>query len=244
MAAIARLSRYDYGDSGIGWILAIGEATTATPPFDETGNNNTSRWDGIPQLGSPGAISGNTALYNVGVVAGAVVEGPFRAMLRDVELPMPQDADPFAMRVLDLGDGPLTMEAWINCNGGIGGLRGIVSKGNGAYYMRLDGTNSLRIIKSMVVDMGGTTIPVPSTGWHHVVATKNAAVTKLYIDGVDRTGTIANATMVNNSSLLYIGGDIQNGWPGEIFNGGIDEVAIYNQVLTPAQVLEHFNARV
>jgi len=154
--------------------------------------------------------------------------------------------EPMAGTIQDVGDN-VTMEAWINRNGTApGGWRGIVSKGTGAYYMRLDGgTGQLALVKSRVSLLGVSTAGqgVPTTGWHHVVCTKNGAAIKQYIDGVDRTGTMTNATFIDNDEAISIGCDTYPTGGAEFFQGGIDEVAIYNRVLTPAEVLAHYNAR-
>lgn len=154
--------------------------------------------------------------------------------------------EPTAGTIQDVGD-IVTMEAWINRNGAApGGWRGIVSKGTGAYYMRLDGgTGQLALVKSRVALLGVSAAanPVPTTGWHHVVCTKNGAAIKQYIDGVDRTGTMTNATFVDNDETISIGCDTYPTGGAEFFQGSIDEVAIYNRVLTPAEVLAHYNAR-
>lgn len=194
-----------------------------------------------PIMGVPGPKL--TAMRNGDANQGlGVVSGPFHDRFEDMPLPK-FTGDPFAFRVLDLGDGPMTLEAWINLQGRIGiPYRGILSKGNGAYYLRLDGNNTLRWIQAAVYDMGGSTVPVPSTGWHHVVGTKNGAAMKLYIDGVDRTGPMDNRTLVNTTMQLFLSSDNQGGWHGEVLQGDLAEVAVYNQVLTPAQVLEHYNA--
>ena len=46
-----------------------------------------------------------------------------------------------------------------------------------------------------------------TTNWHHVVATKNGATLRLYIDGVDVTGTITNSTAGDSTGVLCLGSD-------------------------------------
>jgi len=78
-----------------------------------------------------------------------------------------------------------------------------------------------------------------TTGFHHVVAVKSGAIVTLYIDGVDRTGTVTNRTIANTSTALNIGRDTAG---SEYFPGLIDEVAIYNVALSAALVQQHFKA--
>src|SRR5439155_10788221 len=58
---------------------------------------------------------------------------------------------------------------------------------------------------------------------------------KLYLDGIDVTGAVTNQTMGDNTLPLAIGQSSSTAF----FNGTIDEVALYNVALTPAQVANH-----
>jgi hypothetical protein len=110
--------------------------------------------------------------------------------------------------------------------------------------MRMDGTSgAISLVKSRVAVIVSSTTGVPVGGWHHVVATKAGATSKLYIDGVDRTGAVANATLIDNDETVSIAIDTYPTGGVELFAGGIDEVAVYNRALTPAEVLAHYNAR-
>ncbi len=140
---------------------------------------------------------------------------------------------------LDLHDGPFTLEAWIKRSppGTSSTFETIISKG-GAYGLFLN-NDRLVLRQPGVGDIATSNIPiVDSTTWHHVVATKNGTAVKLYIDGADRTGTIAGSvpTLVDSDSPLQIGVTGTNFFP---FAGSIDEVAIYREVLTPSDVEAH-----
>ena len=98
-----------------------------------------------PTLGVAGATTdGNTAVtYN------GTTQYTRTILLRGligIERP-----EPMAGTIQDVGDN-VTMEAWVNRNGAApGGWRGIVSKGNGAYYVRMDGgTGQIVLVKSRV----------------------------------------------------------------------------------------------
>jgi PKD repeat protein len=81
----------------------------------------------------------------------------------------------------------------------------------------------------------------PNT-WAHVVYAKSGATSKLYISGVDRTGVVTDATMVNNAVGILIGAFRLIPSPDQAFHGTIDEVAIYNYAMTSAQVAAHYAA--
>ncbi len=66
--------------------------------------------------------------------------------------------------------------------------------------------------------------------WHHVVITKNGAATKIWLDTVDVTILDTNATFTNNTSAI------------EWYWRKLDEVALYNAVLSGSAVADHYNA--
>jgi len=83
----------------------------------------------------------------------------------------------------------------------------------------------------------------------HVVVTYNAAINtgKMYVNGIEKSVTFGNSgsyvRMRNLSRNISIGSRIDDDVTFKaFFDGTIDEVAIYNYVLTPAQVLAHYNA--
>jgi hypothetical protein len=46
---------------------------------------------------------------------------------------------------------------------------------------------------------------VTDTSWHHLVVTKTAAATTLYIDGTDRTVLSTSQTLANTAVALIVG---------------------------------------
>ena len=108
---------------------------------------------------------------------------------------------------------------------------------------------SLRSDGKILAGVGGTsdTTIVSTTGgynngaWHHVVFTRNktTGALLLYIDGVAQgsaTGSTASLTAAANINF----GRIQSG--GNFYAGSMDEIAVYNVVLTPAIVTAHYVA--
>ena len=139
----------------------------------------------------------------------------------------------------------VTCEAWINRNNTApGSFGGIMAKAGGAYYLRLNQTTGqIEFAKQGTVSIVGSTQNVPLTGWHHVVATKNGSTTKLYLDGVDVTGTVANQTLANNGAFLFFGSRNDSNFGGaEPFSGFLDEIAVYNVAITAATVAAHYAA--
>lgn len=81
--------------------------------------------------------------------------------------------------------------------------------------------------------------------WHHVVGTQGPLGMTLYVDG----SKIAQNTQTTNAQYYgywRMGGDNLTGWPlqptSRFFAGALDEVAVYNRVLTLTSVQKHYVA--
>jgi hypothetical protein len=135
-----------------------------------------------------------------------------------------------------------SVEAWVRVDGGAV-VRSIMGKGVGAtgWYVGIDATNhvnlfrrsdSASLVKSHTALVAGTT--------YHVVVTKNGTDKHVYINGVDDTD-LTGATvqaMAAQTNQVYIGAT--EGGP-IVWNGVLDEVALYNFVLDANTVLDHYN---
>lgn len=78
--------------------------------------------------------------------------------------------------------------------------------------------------------------------WHHVVLTRSKAtgVLRLYVDGVAEGMITGGTASLSTSATMSFGRiNAQIGY----FAGSLDEVALYNSVLSPSQVLAHHSAR-
>ena len=73
--------------------------------------------------------------------------------------------------------------------------------------------------------------------WHHVVGTYDGASTKLYVDGVLQNEIPFVGNIGANNRPVQIGRSWGGGNPQRHFGGMLDEVKVYNIVLTPEQVL-------
>ena len=187
--------------------------TTATDSQGSSTNNGT--YTNGPLLNQPGALTGDTNRSSL-----------FDGVNDHVTVPHAS--------TLNLGDGPLTLEAWIKRSNTSDGS--IIEKGSsgGAYEIWISG-NRLTLRSPGVADIVQSTTTIADTNWHHVVGTKDGATSRLYIDGVDRTGTVTNQTMVNHTFPLELSG-------GPRFAGQLDEAAIYSSALSAATVLDHYRA--
>lgn len=215
------------GTSGLVGYWRLGEASDAVPGVSEV---NSPTLDGTYTvggviLGLPGALVD----VNTGFQAGGF----------NYQLIVPHDA------LLDVAN-VFTFEFWAN------GVRTYLDQtvcGRGGNF---DGHPTAAAVHfhngllKLAQDHGAGEVVVnvsataATTGWHHFAVTKNGATTKLYMDGVDITGTGTDATFTNLTSPLYIGGTDA----GYVNTYGLqlDEVSYYNVALSAATVLEHFEA--
>jgi hypothetical protein len=192
----------------------LGEASGN--PQDSSGNaRHVTAVNGTPTYGQAGPISGTNAILFDGTTENFTV---------------PDQAG------LDLGD-VFTIEAWVK-RGSAGGA--IVGKGNGAYCLRMLSTGETLLLSSDTAEIVQSTIAVPSTGWHHIVATKSGATCRLYIDSANVTGTVTNATCIDSAFDLVIGGD--HGGNQDYFDGTIGQVAVYATALSSTRVSVHYAA--
>ena len=109
-------------------------------------------------------------------------------------------------------------------------------------YMRNDG----RIVYGTYPGIARTitsTAAYRDNAWHHVVASQGWDGMKLFIDG-QFIGGLPDNTSQDYIGFWRVGGDQLNSWPNRptsnFFAGQIDEVAVYNRVLTAQEVTEHY----
>ena len=109
-------------------------------------------------------------------------------------------------------------------------------------YMRNDG----RLVYGTYPGIARTVTSAAAyrdSNWHHVVASQGWDGMKLFVDG-QLVGSLADNTSQDYFGFWRVGGDNLNNWPNRptsnYFAGQIDEVAVYNRVLTTQEVSEHY----
>ncbi len=136
---------------------------------------------------------------------------------------------------LQLGIG--TMEAWVKTTDSAV-IKGILVK-QSAYSIFIAGGKMAMYdwTGNMLRDSGAF---INDNIWHHVAASFQSGVvngTILYVDGAQKLAT----TMAPNNQgnpLLAASGNAG----GQYIIGSVQETAVYNTILTPAQILAHYNA--
>ena len=97
------------------------------------------------------------------------------------------------------------------------------------------------------VNLGHSSTSVTDGQWHHIVLTMDWGIRtqKVYVDGVleadDVIGGGNDLLQDNEGRIRYMGWDQRSDQPAT-WVGMLDEVAIYDKILTDQDALDHFNA--
>ena len=200
------------------WKLDDGSGTSAA---DSIGTNTGTllgatlpTWNGSGKIGTNSLNFGGVGYVNVGSAA---------------------PLDPIAV----------SMAAWVRPSSFPNAYNTIVSAASGTGYHQLlvksTGKLACYVFGSLSVSYDGTGINTLSTGtWYHIVLTYDS-VTGLncYVNGILDGSAAANGTLVATAAATAIGTDLNTA--GRQWNGDLDEVRIYNRVLTLADVTRLYN---
>jgi hypothetical protein len=191
--------------------------------YDALGANN-ANYVGSPILSPPGAQSG----------------APNGAVLLDGATQYIATAPTFPF----CGD-VFTLMVWARLSPSPPARQCALFSRNGAYLVRMNPStpNFSLTIFSLGTVVTATGIAA-DTLWHHYTVAKNGATTtKLYVDGADVGGAVANQTCPNGSGSILIGASHNGGTGMEPFPGQLDEPMIFNTYLAPARIQEFAQGR-
>jgi hypothetical protein len=143
---------------------------------------------------------------------------------------------------------PLTISAWIylTSNASTNNLRTIISWGSAAVGQgRFLGVNNTSNNLEFGTYGGNTTssTSLSLNTWYHVAATVTSGATKLYIDGsLDTTGS--NTLNSFTYSKTHVG-ELYYATTNSArhFAGNIDELALFNSVLSADEITQVYNSR-
>lgn len=147
---------------------------------------------------------------------------------------------------LDFGTGNFSISAWIKTSSNsIQVIFGKQGTGSGwyFYYQYGAGFDSMILYHRASGTFAEGTTALVDGNWHYVVATREGAVGKIYVDGIDDTLSSGDLSANVNSAgdNAVIGIRIIGGTFDREFLGTIDEVAIWNKALTSSEVTELWN---
>ncbi len=131
---------------------------------------------------------------------------------------------------LQIGEA-ITIACWVN-PAILGGNRGFVALGDSYAFKALD--NHLRFTTPGILDHDADAAVISTETWQHVAVTFQPEQTvTFYINGVEAQQLTASAAEAGDGPFL-IG---SNQWD-ETFTGMIDDVRVYNKVLTAEELVE------
>jgi hypothetical protein len=108
----------------------------------------------------------------------------------------------------------------------------------GGYALNLGGNGQGRLViysdgwKEVVLPAGS----VVTNKWQHIAGVYDGSTMKVYVDGVLKA-TAAVGALASSASPLCIGET--SAWSGREFNGGIDEVRIWNKALSNKDIFDY-----
>jgi hypothetical protein len=141
-----------------------------------------------------------------------------------------------------LGAGAFSIEAWINFPAFVAWMA-LIDEASRAYTLLFTGDSA-----HWFVGAGGSASSGPNVGatlaagqTYHVVVTVDAGNNFVsYINGTPASSTLGGHGATNSSTGFVIGGNPSGG--GGPFSGRIQELALYNTVLSAARVAAHYAA--
>lgn len=148
----------------------------------------------------------------------------------------------------------ITIEAWHATESFTAAAGGVVSQINGPAGFSIEVTSFGEVIWAFHADgqfyLLKTTTQLAKYQWNHIVVTADLPnqVAKIYINGVEEEslglGSHANFTLAANTPL-YVGRQTNNiqhaGFTVSALNGALDEVSIYNNIVSAAQITANYN---
>ncbi|WP_374505928.1 FG-GAP-like repeat-containing protein [Flavobacterium sp.] len=141
-----------------------------------------------------------------------------------------------------------TLEAWVKINASANSINTIIGKkspGGGtqgyAFYVNSWGSSDRKLVFEATTGTFLSTSTIPNDTWTHVaVSVTSAGAATMYINGV-ASGS-GNVTIPASSTTLSIGAFGSNSY--FYFNGGLDEIRIWNVAKTASEINTYKNSDV
>lgn len=138
------------------------------------------------------------------------------------------------------GGSSVSLEGWFRADSlPSTGWKVAALAGTDSLYLRLaDGFPELEVHTSTgaIAVQGSTRVAVGEA--HHLVGTYDGSHVRIFVDGV-LSAVQTKTGLLTGSGPFWIGKNSVHGYP---FDGAIDEVAVYDSVLSPTQVTAHYQA--
>lgn len=193
-----------------------------------------------------GTLGGSATIFNGGAVSGGNLGRSLQFTPNadgDQNLQAPNIDTGFTVAALGITPStPYTAMAWLNFASVTGdnmifGEDGVVANAGGGQVLHNGSRNGNYHSGHWGDDAGpdqGLNFPTGTGTWHHVAYTNDATgLQQIYVDGVPQiTGGAGTAGAMDLTLNLLIGTSNNAG----SFSGGVDEIKIYDQLLTQAQI--------
>jgi len=197
----------------------LGESVGSATATDRAGSND-GGYRGAVALEAAGALEGDTAARFYG--SGGFVRVADDPVLNPLEL---------------------SVEAWVNPDS-LSDYAAVVTKSTNTSFD--DGYGLMAYDGKLVFYINSLTsrveASIPTGRFSHVVGTYDGRRLSIYVDGQLAEQLVLDATIQHSSEALEIGRGGQESSYG--WDGTIDEVALYDRVLTPREVATHHEAGV
>ncbi len=136
--------------------------------------------------------------------------------------------------------GMLTVSLWAKWNGLSGLYQGLIGKrdtwADGETMWQIEASQTSGVLSfgryNTSLNSGNKVLPVGE--WTHIAVTFDGTTTRFYVNGVQTASSTTWSFGPDREASLQIGCDNSGG--GNPFNGAIDEVKLYDIVLTPAEI--------
>lgn len=137
----------------------------------------------------------------------------------------------------------VSIACWFTADSFDKSWQALVAKGEGNdWRVARDNANTTMSYAGGLTDVAGA-VDVSDGGWHHLVAisdaTGTAFGTALYIDGVQDGNQPGAAVLTKNGKDVFIGENPDSS--GRQWNGKIDDMAIWNRVLSESEIGTLYN---
>ena len=138
---------------------------------------------------------------------------------------------------------PFTLEVWAKPMMTPTGSQRMIANGSSGqgYGFSLQGNNTLRLTAFGVADVTSDVYAPTfvSNQWYHLVMVRSNASVYFYVNGAQLGAGKTLNNIKTTANPLTLGRTAAGAEP---FTGVLDEPAVYNKVLTPAQIAAHYDA--
>lgn len=137
---------------------------------------------------------------------------------------------------LDIVGNEISVSAWVRLDS-ISRMVIADKESSTAYQFRIQETNRLLLVCKGQTNLSSVA-NIPVGVWTHIGVTAQNSIIRYFVNGVFLSQTNFNTSMIANAHNLNIG---RSSTGGNNFQGGLDDVRIYDNKLTDEEMFELYN---